>query len=132
MVTSITKEEDVKILVKQDIDPTDLDNAIILADKQLISLLGIPLENVSTSDAIYGALEAIGAANAAWQILIGWDKDEYLEKAKQMWQNYLTQLENFRKMPLPDSLANTNTAIAESEYTTTALNPNIPHFMSSY
>jgi hypothetical protein len=132
MVLSITKEEDVKILVKQDIDPTDLSNAITLADKQLVSLLGIPLDDVQTNDAVYGALESIGATYAAWQILIGWDKDEYLDKAKLMWQNYLTQLDNFRKMPLPNSLANTNIVMAESDYMIPSLNPDIPHFLSDY
>lgn len=132
MVVSITKEEDVKILVKQDIDPTDLSNAIILSDKQLVSLLGVPLNDVQTDDAVYGALEAIGAAYAAWQILIGWDRDEYLPKAIEMWKNYLTLVDNFRKMPLPNTLANTSTVIAESDYTISSLNPYVPHFMSSY
>jgi len=132
MVTSITKAEDVSILVKQDIDTTDLSNALTLSDKQLVSLLGVPLENVQTDDAIYGVLEAIGATFAAYCIFIGWDKEEYLDKAKLMLQNYQILVDNFRKMPLPNTLSNSNNIIVSSDPFISALNPNIPHYLSSY
>jgi hypothetical protein len=132
MVNSITKSEDVKILVKQDIDPTDLNNALILSDKQLVSLLGVSLTNVQIDDAIYGALEAIGATFAAYCIFMGWDKEEYLDKAKLMLQNYQILVDNFRKMPLPNTLSNSNNIIVASEPFISTLNPDIPHYLSGY
>lgn len=129
---TITSTNDVKLLVKQDIDSTDLTNAIALADKQIVALTGLPISEISTSLPTYGALQAIAASYAAWCILIGWDKSEYLDKAKEMMQNYLTSVENYRKMPLPKELENPYITISESSYTIPALNPDIPHYKSSY
>ena len=129
---TITNPDDVKLLVKQDIDATDLLNACSLADKQIIAITGLPLDQILTSYPAYGALEAIGATYAAWCILIGWDKTEYLEKSKEMMNNYLTSVENFKKMPLPKELENPDLNISASSYTIPALNPDLPHFMSSY
>jgi len=132
MVNSIAKAEDVQILVKQDIDPTDLENALILSDKQIQTIIGVSIDNIQTTDSIYGALEAIGATFAAWLIFTGWDKEEYLDKAKLMLQTYQTLVDNFRKMPIPSTLTNPNTVIVSSEPFISALNPNIPYYKSNY
>ena len=132
MVSTITNPDDVKILVKQDIDPTDLTNACNLADKQIVALTGLPIDQILDTYPAYGALEAISAVYAAWCILIGWDKSEYLDKSKEMMSNYLTMVKNFKEMPLPKELENPDLHISSSSYTIPALNPDISHYMSDY
>ena len=128
----ITNPDDVKILVTQDIDPNDLTLATTLSDKQLVAITGLPISEIDENQPAYGALESIGAIYAAWIILSGWDKEAYFDKAKMMWDNYITAVKNFKEMPIPKELENPAVIITESEYTIPALNPNISHYMSSY
>ena len=129
---AITNATDIKTLVKSDIDTAELANAAVLADKQIVALTGRPIGDWDPSYPAYGALESIGAVYAAWLILSGWDKDMYLDKAKMMWQNYVTQVESFKKLPIPEDLTNPDVDIVESNYTIHALNPDVTNFLSYY
>ena len=84
----------------------------------------------STNDYVYGILKEIGATYAAWSLLIGWDKEEYFEKAKEMLRAFETLVTRFKEIPLPEDKVNVEIDVAESEYSIPALNPDIPHFMS--
>jgi hypothetical protein len=128
---SITSEEDIRRLVKQNITPNDLASAIAAGDKEIVALTNRDIEEWDPSDNAFGKLQQIGALYGAWTVLIGWDV-AYLEKSKELWRVFLYMVDQFKTMTLPEEKGNPAFAIAESEYTTSQLNPDVPPFLSSY
>lgn len=126
---TITDRDKVEILCNYAIDETKLTKVCSDADDYIKSLTNI---DWSSNDYVYGILKEIGACYAAWCFLVGWNKDEYFEKAKEMREMLDRLLERFEKIPLPEDKTNPDIDIAENEYTITALNPDIPHFLSTY
>lgn len=135
VTTTITDENDIKRIVRG-INTTDLANAVTNGDKKIMSVTGRPLSTWSENDPVYGQLQNIGSLYGAWSILIGWNKDEYLDKAKEVWKAFLHELEQFRGMPLPESTtssgAGSGIEISESDYGIHALNPAVPNYLSDY
>jgi hypothetical protein len=129
---TITSEDDIKRLVKQNITPTDLTSAVAAGDKEIVALTNRDVEEWSETDNAYGRLQQIGALYGSWSILISWDPAMYLEKAREMWKAYLYSVEQFRTMHLPEDRTNPDIVISESEYTTYKLNPDYEPFLSSY
>ena len=127
-MTTLTDPESVKIKVKQAINPTDLTNAVNAADNIITSLTNVT--NWTSDDYVFGLLQEIGACYAAWQILIGWDKEEYLDKSKEMKEQFETLLKKFSELPLPEDKTNQDIDIVASDYTIHQLNPDIPVFIS--
>jgi len=132
MDMTLTDENDIKRLVKQAINPTDLANAIIAGDRKIVALTNREIDEWSPSDNAYGQLQIVGATFAAWTILMGWDPKMYLEKAKEMWKAYMFEIEEFHKIHLPESKTDPDIVVAESEYSIYQMNPDYRPFMSSY
>lgn len=126
-MTAITEAAKVKILCNYDVPTEKLTQVCGDADKMIKSLTNI---DWSTNDYVYGILKEIGATYAAWSLLIGWDKEEYFEKAKEMLRAFETLVTRFKEIPLPEDKVNVEIDVAESEYSIPALNPDVPHFMS--
>lgn len=128
---TITNSEDIKRLVKQQITPADLASAVEAGDKEIVALTNRDIEEWDPSDNAFGKLQQIGALYGSWTILISWDV-AYLEKSKELWRAFTYMVDQFRTMHLPEDLTDPNIAIAESEYTISQLNPDVPPFLSSY
>lgn len=129
---AITDENDVKVLVKQTIKPEDLAAAIAAADKKIVAMTGRKIEEWSPSDSAYGQLQSVGAAYAAWTILMGWNAETYLDKAREMRKAFENELNEFRKIALPENKTNPDIVFAESDYSHYKLNPDGRPFLSSY
>jgi hypothetical protein len=129
---TITNPDEVKILVKQTINTTELANAVEAGDKRINSLTNREIDEWSPSDNAYGQLQAIGNTYAAWLILMGWDPKMYLDKAKEMRKAYEFELLEFRKLALPEDKSDPDVDIVESDYTHYKLNPNNSPFLSEY
>lgn len=129
---TLTDENDIKRFVKQAINPTDLTNAVIVGDKEIVALTNRDINEWSETDNAYGRLQEIGALYGSWTILIGWDPKMYLDKAKELWKAYMYAVEQFKAMHLPEDKMDPDIVVAESEYTIYQLNPDYKPFMSSY
>lgn len=129
----ITAEADVRRLVGRPIDVSQaqmLADAITAGDREIKGLTG--RDDWANTDSVFGTLQNIGAVYAAYTILIGWDKEEYLEKAKELWKSYVDAVASFRLIPLPEDKTDPNVDMAFSESLNPYVNPNNPHFMSQY
>lgn len=128
----ITDEDDIKRLVKQTIPPADLTSAVEAGDRKIVTLTNRDITEWAPEDNAYGQLQQVGATYGAWTVLMGWPKEMYLDKAKEMWKAYLNEIEQFKSMRLPDDKSDPNFDIAESVYTHYKLNSEFVPFMSSY
>jgi len=128
----ITDENDIKRLVKQTIDPADLTSAVEAGDRKIVALTNRDINELTPDDNAYGQLQQVGATYGAWTVLMGWNKEMYLDKAKEMWKAYMFEIEQFKSMRLPDDKSDPNFEIAESIYTHYKLNPDYTPFMSGY
>ena len=81
---TLTDSDDVKFLVHYNVNTEDLARAVANADSLIYSMTNI--NDWVSNDSVFGILKQIGATYAAWQILIGYNKDEYLDKADRMRQ----------------------------------------------
>jgi hypothetical protein len=129
---TITDENDIKRLVKQTIAPADLASAVEAGDRKIVALTNRDIDEWNPTDNAYGQLQQVGATYGAWTVLMGWNKEMYLDKAKEMWKAYIFEIEQFKSMRLPDNLSDPNFDIAESVYTHYKLNADYVPFMSSY
>jgi len=128
----ITDEDDIKRLVKQTITPADLASAVEAGDKKIVAITNRDIEEWNPTDNAYGQLQQVGATYAAWTVLMGWPKEMYLDKAREMWKAYMFEVEQFKSMRLPDDKTDPNFDIAESVYTTYKLNADFTPFLSGY
>jgi len=129
---TITNPADIQRLVKQSINSVDLASAVEAGDKEIVALTNRDIYEWNEADNAYGRLQEIGALFGAWQILIGWDANSYLDKSKEMYKAYINAVQQFKEMRLPEDKTDPNFDIAESVYTHYKLNPDFVPFMSGY
>lgn len=130
MVT-ITDESEIQRLVTKTVEASKLTKAAEAGDRAISIVTGRTdwiAENVG-----YDAARNVGALYGAYTILISWDKNEYLDKAKLMFESYQQAVKDFKEMPLPDvEQSPLQLDVATSEYENPYLNPDKPFFMSQY
>lgn len=129
-VIPITDINEVKFYTGPLVDDATLIRAAAMADKQLYAIVN--REDIPTDSTIFGMLQSIGAAYAAWMIVSGWDQSMYGEKAKNLLTVYQTLLTEFHEIPLPDEEADPIMPIVASDYTIHALNDEVDPFLSWY
>lgn len=131
MVT-MTLETRIQELVTKEVDPVKLTNAAIAGDSKIYALTG--RNNWTVDEYVYGSLAEIGAIYGAYTILISWDKEEYLDKAKLMLEAYQQAVKDFKELPLSDESSNPEFGddVATTEYMNPYLNENMPYFLSKY
>lgn len=131
MIT-MTIETRIQQLVTKEVDSTKLTAAAVAGDSKIYALTG--RNDWAPSEYVYGALSEVGATYGAYTILISWDKEEYLDKAKLMLEAYNQAVRDFKELPLPDESSNPEFGddVATTEYWNPYLNENMPYFMSKY
>ena len=131
---AFTVEHEIQRLVRDPILPADLADAVLAGNNQIQSVSGFELSAWSEGDIHYGPLVTIGALWGAYTILMGWDKDQYLDKAKQLLSSYETAVKHFKELPVSDNQVSSQLEdnIVVSEYGIHALNEDIPHYLSDY
>lgn len=115
------------------IEAADFTAAIKAGDGWVLAITG-RADWSSVEDPLYfDTLANIANLYATYTFLISFDKDEYLDKAKEVRAAFDSAVKTWREIPLPDAdVDTTNFAVASSEYTTRPLNPNAPVFLSDY
>lgn len=133
MATIITLEADVKRLIGKEIPAAkaqQLADAIAAGDREIVALTGQTdwTSNITAT----GKLQNIGAIYAAYTYMIGLDKEEWLDKAKQLWTSYTDSVAQFHEIPIPEDMSDPNFDYAVSESENPYVNPDKPFFMSQY
>ncbi len=127
----ITNANSVRRMVNSDqLTETVLAEAITAGDNQVKSITGV--EDWEPTDPAYGLLSEIGAAYAAWSILIGWDPNRYLERAKEVFKTYQQNVSDFRKLPLPETKTESEFEVEINDSPNPYVNDEVPHFLSKY
>lgn len=123
-------DEIIRIINNPDVDPAKLARAVTAGDSKIFALTN--RNDWNAGDLVFGELRNIGALYGAWTILVSYDSEEYLNKAKEVREALDNAISDFRKIPLGDDKTDPNFVVAESDYTTPKLNPDIPNFLSEY
>jgi len=134
MVT-MTLESEIQRLVTKTVDAEKLTDAAIAGDAEIYALTG--KNDWGVDDYVFGKLQNIGATYGAYTILISWDKEEYLEKAKLMFESFKQMVTDFKTLPLPEEDVNPNftddvEGPATTEYWNPYLNDQMPYYVSKY
>lgn len=131
MVT-MTEESRIQTLVTKQVDAPKLTAAAEAGDAKIYALTG--RNNWTVDEYVYGALQEVGATYGAYTILVSWDKEEYLDKAKLMLEAYNQAVKDFKELPLSDESSNPEFGddVATTEYWNPYLNDKMPYFMSKY
>lgn len=128
---AITSGDEIKRLINNpSVDTGKLAAAVVAGDNKIYALTN--RKDWNAGDVVYGELQNIGALYGAWTILVSYDSEEYLNKAKEIREAYETAVADFRQIPLSEEKADPYFAIASSDYTTPKLNPNVTNFLSDY
>jgi hypothetical protein len=126
----ITNPTEIQFRVGVHVDDAILQDAAKVADKQIYSLTN--RRDWTPNEDLFGLLQNLGAAYAAFYILSRWDPKQYGDKAQSAYKQYQDELDTYRKIPVPIEGGDPELDAVESDYTIRVLNRDIPNFLSDY
>jgi hypothetical protein len=126
----ITNPTEIQFRVGVHVDDQTLQDAAKIADKQIYALTN--RRDWSPDEDLFGLLQNLGSAYAAFYILSRWDPKQYGDKAAAAFKQYQSELTTYRQIPVPEGGGDPEIASVESDYGITVLNDEVPHFLSEY